>query len=74
VIPGRGDWQQLYEPDIETFIGSSLLLKDEHSLQLVVQAFAEIGLRDGKVREQVSKFVTKAFRQFLPHDGSSLLI
>jgi hypothetical protein len=73
-MPRRGDWQILYERYVETFIGPSLLSKDEHLLQLVVQVLTKIGLRGGKVSEQVSKFVTKAFADFIPTDASQILV
>jgi hypothetical protein len=73
-MPRRGDWQGLYDRYIETFIGPSLLSKDEHLLQLVVQVLAKIGLRGGKVSEQVSKFVTKSFAKFIPQDASQILV
>jgi hypothetical protein len=73
-FPRRGEWQPLYERYVDTFIGPSLLSKDEHVLQLVVQVLTKIGLRGGKVSEQVSKFITKAFNDFIAEDASQILI
>jgi hypothetical protein len=64
-MPRRCDWQQLFERYVDAFIAPSLLSKDEHVLQLVVQVLTKIGLRGGKVSEQVSKFVTE-FLQVIP--------
>jgi hypothetical protein len=73
-MPRRGDWQPLYERYVETFIGPSLLAKDEHLLQLVVQVLTKIGVRGGRVSEQVSRFLAKAFTDFIPEDVSEILI
>jgi hypothetical protein len=73
-MPRRGEWQSLSGRYVETFIGPSLLSKDEHLLNLVVQVLTKIGLRGGNVSEQVSKFVAKAFGDFIPEAASPILI
>jgi hypothetical protein len=73
-FPRRGVWQPLYERYVRSFLGPSLLSKDENILQLVVQVLTKIGIRGGDVSEQVSKFMAKAFPEFNILLPSAILI
>lgn len=50
-------WKEAYDLYLSSFIGSSLLLKEENILQLVIQVLTNVQARGGKTAEMISKFI-----------------
>jgi hypothetical protein len=66
-------WKEKYEKFITSFLGTNLLSKDAHLLQLTIQVLTKIGVHNGEISIQIAQFILKTFEAFNVLTPSSIL-
>ncbi|OHT08424.1 hypothetical protein TRFO_23118 [Tritrichomonas foetus] len=73
-MPHTGAWKEPHERFVSSFIGASLLSKDENVLQLAIQVLTKLHIRGGETAHKIAPFITAAFKEFNVLLPSAILI
>ncbi|KAK8891719.1 hypothetical protein M9Y10_028939 [Tritrichomonas musculus] len=73
-MPHTNEWKVPHQRFVSTFIGNSLLSKDENVIQLAIQVLTKLKIRGGETAEKIAPFIITAFKEFNVLLPSAILI